>query len=451
MKALFILARDATYRAHGAFTRSISYAPLSLPVLAALTPPGWNVTLVDEGVQPPLTEGSFDVVGVSCVAASAPRAYELAAFWKRRGAHTILGGIHPTLMPDEAARHADTIVVGFAEHCLSRFWDDHAAGHPQARYEDDLGPRDGPGGGDRVVLHTPRPRRDLLAKRYMSAVGVIANHGCPHRCTFCAIGARCRHRSLPRPVADVVDELASLKTRRVVMLDPSFTADREYALELLAAMAPLRLRWGGLATLDVADDPPLLDALARAGCIGLLVGFESVTPASLARAAKTTNAVPGFKTAVSCLHEHGIRVLGTFVAGFDDDTPDSLDQTLAVIDEIGVDLPRFGILTPFPGTPLHRTLRAQGRILTDDLRLYDETHAVFAPARMSASALESAYLRWWREAYTYRRIRARARDPLSWSLNLAFRWHGRALARLVAQSRTNRARSGHHRYEETTC
>jgi len=451
MKALFILARDATYRAHGAFTRSISYAPLSLTVVAALTPPGWEVTLVDEGVQPPRTTGSFDVVGVSCVAASAPRAYELTDFWKRRGAYTLLGGIHPTLAPDEAARHADTTIVGFAEHCLPRFWDDYTAGRPQARYEDDLGPRGGTGGGGPVVLRTPRPRRDLLTNRYMSAVGVIANQGCPHRCTFCAIGARCLHRSLPRPVADVVDELTSLGARRVVMLDPSLTSDREYALELLAAMAPLRLRWGGLATLDVADDPPLLDALTRAGCMGLLIGFESVTPTNLARAAKTTNAVPAYKTAVGRLHEHGIRVLGTFVAGFDDDTPDSLAETLEVIDEIGVDLPRFGILTPFPGTPLHRALRAQGRLLTDDLRLYDETHAVFAPARMSAAALEDAYARSWREAYTYRRIRARASDPLSWSLNLAFRWHGRALARLVERSCTDRAESGSHRQEETTC
>ena len=431
MKALFILARDSTYRARGAFPRSISYAPLSLTVVAALAPPGWEVTLVDEGVQRPVTSGRYDVVGVSCVAASSARAYELTRFWRARGAHTILGGVHPSLVPDEAARHADTVVVGYAEDCLAAFWADFAAGCPRPVYRDSLGARGGPGGGAGLTLSMPRPRRDLLTNRYMSAVGVIANRGCRHRCTFCAIGAQCRHRDIVRPVGEVVAELRSLRRRRVVFLDPSLTSDRDYALELMAAIAPLKLTWGALATIDVADDPGLLTAMTGSGCMGLLIGFESITQASLVGSAKTINRASGYREVVAALHGHGLGVLGTFVVGFDEDTTESLAATGDAIAEIGVDLPRFGILTPFPGTPLHRRLADHGRILTGDLRLYDEAHAVFQPKNMTATELERAYAKLWRESYSFRRIAGRATDPLSWSLNVGFRHHGRQMARVA--------------------
>jgi|GEM_PF-5595704 len=358
MKALFILARTGHERPPDGRAGAPPPSP-TLIRLAALTPPWCEVTIINEATQPPAKSGEYDIVGVSCTAASASRAYNLTRTWSRRGAYTLLGGAHPTLVPDEAALYADTVVVGHAEDCLPQFWADIEVGEPKQRYDS-----------------APEP-------------------------------------VLP-PIDDVVAWLADAG-QPVVLPKAWVNSDREYALALFEALAPLELTWLATASLDWADDPELIAAAVRSGCQELRINFE------------TTIAVAQYRDSVSCLRAHGIRVTGDFTVGNDDDTEESLAGVTEGIDQLGVDLPRFTLTTPFPGTPLHRRLSRQDRILTDDLDLYDERHVVFEPLNMTATHLQNEFVRLWRDAYSYPRMVRRSGSRQAWSDNLRLRRHGRLL------------------------
>ncbi|MDR3294224.1 MAG: radical SAM protein [Clostridiales Family XIII bacterium] len=427
MDILFILPYDCSYRYKGGFTRSISYAPLTLSTLAALVPPELNarMTLVDEGVQKPATAGRFDLVAITCTTSAANRAYALCEFWRKKGSYVVLGGAHPTFMPAEAALHADSVFVGFAEYTFPQFFRDLAHGAPQKRYD-----ASAPG----ACLPLPDPRRDLISRRYMNIPTILANRGCSNHCSYCCIPRLWGGSGVARPVGEVVDEIKRLGRKRYILLDPSFSSDPEYAKELLHALIPLKITWSGLASIDIAEDDALFSLLPQSGCEGILSGFESLNAADLAQVGKKTNRVDGYRRAVRRFHAAGIPVLGCFVAGFDHDTAQSLYEMIDVIDEIGVDLPRFSVLTPFPGTPLYDAYEKQGRILTKDWDAYDTMHVVFAPRRMDADALQQTFYGIWKKAYETKRIlrrigHTRKNRALKLMANLGFQYYARHLAR----------------------
>jgi radical SAM superfamily enzyme YgiQ (UPF0313 family) len=381
---------------------------------------GATIDILDEGVEEPRLEGKrYDVVGITCVTSAAPRAYELADLFRAAGSIVVLGGYHPSLMPEEAAEHADAVVVGPAEEAWPRLLREIAeTGRPQERIYRAPVPS---------MLSMPVPARHLLqAGHYIPFPSVIASRGCTNGCSFC-VTHRVWDRSLcARPVAEVVDEIRTLRAKRVIFVDSNLTGDRERAAELFEALIPLRIKWGGSATLDFASDPELLELADRSGCDGVLVGFESVNESSLRAAGKSTNRVAEYERSVAALHRRDILVLGCFVFGFDHDDESIFADTLAFIDRAHVDLPRFSVLTPFPGTRLFDQMKADGRILTEDWSLYDERHAVFQPAHMAPAALEHGMHRAWREAFSAGRIggrvrRAGTRGGLALAYNLGFR------------------------------
>lgn len=214
-----------------------------------------------------------------------------------------------------------------------------------------------------------------------------------------------------RPVGDVVADIRSFGNRRFAFNDVSLVDDVDYAKELFRAILPLHREWGGLATVKVADDPELLDLMARSGCRYLLIGFESLNQAALGEIRKGMNREKRYHSLMNRLHGAGISVQGCFIFGFDHDDTSVFDATVARIDELGIDIPRFSILTPYPETALFQRLSAEGRILTRDWSNYDTMHVVFQPRQMSPDGLYLGFKRAYREAFTLGRIRRRIRHP----------------------------------------
>ncbi len=404
MKILLILPRDYTYHYHGLANKLIGpYAPLTLVTLAALVPTELEaqIDILDEGIQKPNYENkTYDLVGITCVTSSANRAYELSEYWRSRGAFVVLGGPHPTLMPKEALEHADAVVVGLAEETWPQLLRDFKNGSAQKCYETHY----------HGELSCPPPRRDLFPRLgYLPIPTVIANRGCQNHCFYCVVNQGAYARYVVRPIPEVIDEIRSLRTRQIMFLDPNLVSDRDYAKNLLEALIPLKLKWMAPAPSDIVYDRGLFDLMIRSGCNGVMIGFESFSQFSLDRSGKRFNQVHQYKEIVRALHTHGMAVLGCFMLGFDDDTPEVLTRTAETVYDIDIDLPRYALVTPFPGSHLFTRLKSEGRLLTEDWSLYDSQHVVFRPRHMSPARLQQIFSDTIYQSLSYRHIFHRAR------------------------------------------
>ncbi len=402
MKILLILPHDKIYRYRGFLKQSMPYAPLTLTTLALVpTELEAQIEIIDEGVQKPSYDNKrYDVVGITCVASSSTRAYQLAQYWRDKGSFVVLGGVHPTLMPEEAAQHADALAVGPGEKTWPQILRDFQNGTAQKIYQADYPPE----------LSSPIARRDLLPRhRYLPIPTIIANRGCTNHCHYCPVHKVYGGQSVTRPIEEVIDEIKRLQTKKILLFDPSPTSNKEYAKNFFAALLPLKIKWFGLATTDVVYDRELFELFVRSGCEGLMFGFESLSQASMDKSGKPFNQVGQYKEVVEILHRHQITVLGCFVLGFDEDTPKSLARTAEIVEELNIDLPRYAVLTPFPGTNLFTRLKNQNRILTEDYSFYDSEHVVFQPEQMSATELQQILYRTWQKTYRFSTMLKRAR------------------------------------------
>lgn len=423
MNILLILPKDRIYYYKGFLRNSLVYAPLTLTTLAALVPKELNadIDIVDEGVQKlKFTRKHYDIVGITCVTSTCKRAYELSAYYKSKGSYTVLGGIYPTLMPDEAAKHADTVIVGMAEKEWPRFLKDFSEGIPKSLYVHKQDCCE--------TLDCPTPLRNLQPKGlYMPIPTVIANRGCRNSCKFCTIKSIYRSKSLTKSIDKVIEEIKALKSKKILFLDPSPSSNREYAISLFKALIPLKIKWMGLSTSDVVYDDELFNLMAQSGCVGVLVGFETLVQENNSIYSKKINNVEKYREIVKKFHDNKISVLGHFIVGGDYDTKESLSNMLDLIDELGIDLPRFTILTPFPGTQFYKEMEKENRIITTDTDLYDTEHVVFKPKNMTPDELQRIYLKIKKEAYSYKRILARSKNTnhnkfLTLVSNIGFRF-----------------------------
>ncbi len=402
---------------------SFREAPLTLTTLAALVPPEINadITVIDESIQRVPFERAFDLVGISCMTGTAFRAYEIADEFRRQGSVVVLGGVHVSLRPEEARGHADTLIHGFAEISWPTLLRDWANGELLVDYH--IPPT--------TLAGLPLPRRDLQKRRsYMIPNTVFATRGCKRSCEFCTVAA------IPfgwqtRPVGDVIDEIRQIPSRRIAFNDVSIAEDREYAKELFTAMIPLGKKWGGLATLDITHDDELLALMHRSGCVYLLIGFESLGRSSLAGINKSFNRTDEYKRAIAKLHAHGIMIQGCFIFGLDQDDPTVFEQTVAGVNDLKIDIPRFAIYTPYPGTLAFSRLKTQGRILHEHWPHYDTQHVVFQPAQMTPEELDRGFRKAYEDAFTigsiHRRTFGKKNFPISFIGNLAYRKYIRRL------------------------
>ncbi len=427
LKIALISPKGPLYRRRGGiFKQSLRYMPLTLPTLAALVPNELNaeVVCIDEGIADVDLDLDADLIGMTVITGTAKRSYELASHFRKRGIKVVLGGPHVTLVPTDAQPHADSIVVGYAEEEWPRLLRDFATGEMLPRYTQSP---------NLDLAGSPHPKREVLPRsRYVTADVFEATRGCTHNCSFCVVPSAWGRKPLQKPVEEVVADIRHRRARRAIFIDLNLIADKEYATRLFEALVPLQIHWYGLATTLLCQDKPLLDLVARSGCRGLLMGFESLSHTNLGTNQKPFNNPDDFRFVVDQLHARNISLQGCFVFGLDEDTPDVFMETARFAVDAGIDLPRFAIVTPFPGTTLYDKLASEGRILTNDWELYDGQHVVFQPAGMTVEQLQQGNEMAWKYAYRFTSIARRLRKtPASWPLgiltNLGYRYYAHRL------------------------
>ena len=427
LRITLISPRGPLYRSRGGiWKKTMRYAPLTLTTLASLVPPEIpaDVSIIDEGIDEiNLDRIQADLVGISAITGTAPRSYELSAELRKRGIPVVLGGVHPTLVPEEAVRNADSTVVGYAEESWPQLLRDFVAGNLKKRYDQSPSLK---------LANLPFPHRKMYDSRMVNVGETIeATRGCIYQCDFCVVPAAWG-KPMQKPVADVIADLKQMGASRVIFLDLNLIADIPYAKELFTALIPLKIRWGGLATTTIAWDDELLDLAARSGCKGLLIGFESVNQATLLESKKAFNMRHDYRDVVKRVHARGIAIMGCFVFGMDNDTLDSFDETVALVMEARIDLPRYAIATPFPATGFYKRLKAAGRLLTEDWSLYDGQHVVYRPKNMTPDELLLNTRRAWKQTYSYKSIAkrlagSRTQLPIAIPANFGYRFYANHL------------------------
>lgn len=398
--------------------------PLALPLLAGLTPPEIDVCLIDENVEKADFEADADWVAISCMTASAPRAYEIADAFRRRGIPVVIGGIHPTVLPDEAAMHADAVVVGEAEPVWQTILDDLAAKTLKPRYE---------GFGRANMEGLPLPRRDLLrGDRYLTVNVVQTARGCPNGCSFCSVTAISGSRYRFRPIPEVVEEVKSLRGW-IGFVDDNIVGYPKRAKELFEALIPLKIKWVGQGDLSIAKDPELMKLAVKSGCQALFVGLESVTPENLIATSKRPNIGLDMSEAIRKIHKAGIEIIGSFVLGLDGDDKDVFRRTAEFAKRHKLVAAQFSVLTPFPGTVSRRELEDEGRVTDSDWSRYTMSNVSFKPKNMTAQELHNGQKATYRNFYSFQSILMRCltlRGKLIARLlvNLSYRYIGRGKA-----------------------
>ncbi len=378
----------------GPYVRSMREAPLTLTTLAAMLPdePDIEWRLVDGSIDPIPLDEDADLVGISVITGNAVRAYQLADHYRRRGIPVVLGGVHVSILPGEALQHADSIVIGMAERTWPRLVKDFRRGAMARVYRDEDSIRE-------WLTDVPIPRRDLQRPGgYMMPNTVHATRGCKRACDFCTVPV-VWPRYYKRPITDVIADIRSIRHRHFCFNDVSLVDDLDYARELFTAMIPLKKKWGGLATVDIARHPDLLDLMRRSGCVYLLLGFESASPASLQDMRKGFNRPVDYRDVVEALHQQDITVQGCFVLGSDNDDHTVFMETVQRVLDLRIDIPRYSLYTPYPGTPLFERMVAQNRILSFNWEDYDTMHVVFQPMKMSPEELYDGFKWTYRETF----------------------------------------------------
>ena len=410
--------------------RKLFVPNLGLLTVGGLTPPDIEVSLTDENVEEINFDKEADLIGISVTTHVAVRAYEISDTFRKKGKSVVLGGLHPSAMPEEAIQHADSVVLGEAEGVWKDLLQDFKSGKLKKFYQSkgwaDLG-------------HVSRPRRDLIeSKDYRLPNTVETSRGCPFRCSFCSVSLFFGGTYRFRPVQDVVNEVKSLKGKYLAFVDDNIAGHRQRAKELFKALAPCKKKWISQATTAFAHDEELVKLAAQAGCAAMYIGYESISPASLEEAGKSFNIAERYKEGVKRMHDYGIFVHASFIFGFDHDDISVFERTVKFAIDAKIDSASFTILTPNPGTPLYRKLIEENRMMRNDWWRQSRRKdtwcppIVFKPKLMTVDQLSEG-LKWaLKEFYSDRFILKRLADPRrQWFIrllvNLTYRKWARCL------------------------
>jgi radical SAM superfamily enzyme YgiQ (UPF0313 family) len=399
MKILLVFPKvehgQTTVKDKGSWNAFIFGNPIiTLPHIATITPKEHDVKIVNENYSDINLDEDIDLVGITCYTMTAPRVYQIADEFRKRGKKVVLGGYHPTALPNEAIQHADSIVKGEAEASWPKLLKDVENGKLKPFYEPDP---------DFDMSQIPPIRRDLIVLNPLLGA-VQSTRGCSNRCEFCAISSFCGHGVKQRPVENVVEEIIKMPNKLFIFHDPHLTARPNYARELFKEMIKQKVNksWLANGTTNVLSkiDDEFLNLARKAGCLEWFIGFESVSQKALNGIKKTHNKVENFKKLIKRLHKHGMAVQGGIIFGFDEDTPDIFDLTLEKMYEFELDIVEVNILTPYPGTPLFDRLEKEGRIITKDWSRYNQVDVVFKPKNMTEKELIEGARKVAKEFYT---------------------------------------------------
>ena len=369
MRILLLKPRWFVHGGQYRYLEHVRFTPLSLGILAALSE-GHEVRIVDGDWEKVPLEEDFDLVGITATTFTSERAFELADKFRARGAKVVIGGVHPSIMPDECLQHAHSAVAGEAEYVWKDVLADTGKGKLKPVYQ-----------ADRLtdMNDVPMPRRDLLSEPSWFAC-VQATRGCPNSCKYCYLPSVPWKKFRKRSLELVQEEIRQLKQSVLFFVDDNIFADRDYAVSIFDGIAKYRKAWSIQAPTTIGDDEALLDSMARSGCFNVQIGFQSFNKKSLQWAAVDHNVVDKYRGLVEKLHKRNILATGFFMFGFDSDGPDSFEGTAEMIKQIDLDDANLYILTPYPGTAMYAQFGREGRLLSGHERIhYGWSHAVFQP------------------------------------------------------------------------
>lgn len=352
---------------------------LSLPTIAGLTDERFNITIVDENIEEIDFNAKTDLVGITVMTALALRAYEISNEFRKKGIPVVLGGIHVSMLPEEASANADCIVIGEAECIWSEVLEDFIQGRMKKIYK---------GTWQHSLVNLPKPRLDLLKKdRYFSSSLVMASRGCPHDCNYCSVTIFWGKTFRYRPISEVIEEIKSLKDRMIFFADDNLYGNKIYAKKLFREMMPLKIKWSCQGDSLIANDEELLSLAAESGCRWIFIGIESISEKNLKQMRKSFNRARHYNESLKKIHQADINIFGSFIFGMDEDDENVFKDTVDFAIDAKLDAANFYILTPLPGTKLFEDMKDSGRLLHTHWDKYDANHVVFKPIKLTPEQL----------------------------------------------------------------
>ena len=393
MKLLLISPRSSDKKSPVGF----KVPQVALQIIAALTPENVKVSMVDEHISDIDFSKNYDLVGISIMTATAKRGYHLARIFKEKGSKVVFGGIHASVMPEEAINYGDAVVIGEAESSWPNLIEDFKQNSLKKYYENK----------EPDLSKAPLPKRDSRIDRSVLGIkwpGFYTTKGCPYDCEFCSVssvyGRKIRHLPIPLVIKDIENAYSKV----FLSLDDNVAANPKYAKDLFKEMARLNIEWGGQSTVSIAKDDELLQLCRKSGCRGLFVGLESVSTKSMSRMHKTLKSLKDNEDAIKKIQNTGIIFHPSFVFGFDDDTKAVFDDTLEFLYRNRITTATFNILTPYPGTRLYRRLKQEGRLISEDWSHYNHYTVTFRPKNMTERELAEGYFFLKKEFYSLSNI-----------------------------------------------
>ena len=382
--------------------------PLSLAALAGVTPKEVQLEMYDDRIEDIDYESPTDLVGITVETTTALRSYEIARRFKQRGTPVVLGGFHPTLMPEEAKQHADSIVIGQAEEAWPELLMDFSRGELRAKYV---------GSPDKFLRGSIPDKGVFNGRKYLPFSLIEAGRGCVYSCDFCAVREFFDGDYYPRSVDSIVEEIKQSGKRNLLIVDDNIASRKNHLEELCMALRPLNVNWASQASISVSEDDRLLDLMKLSGCKGLLIGFESLVDDNLRQMNKSANLRrKDYSKSVAKLRSRGIRVYGSFVVGYDFDTPETINETLnfAISEKLAIS--NLYPLTPLPATKLYTRLKEEGRLINPNWWLdYNHQYGtlVFEPKHFTPDELKNLCGQARRKFYSWSSIFQRSLDAES--------------------------------------
>ncbi len=399
MKKKILLIQPTPYDQHGQLVKKsrLYFVGLALPLLAALTPGDYEVELCYETIEDVPFDTDAELIGISSMGHAVMRTIDIAKKFRELGKTVILGGYMVSLMPEEAKKYGDSVMIGDAEETWGEMLSDYERGELKPVYQKKL-----------TKLETPLPRYELLLKKRIgNFLPVQAGRGCPKTCSFCSVYCLYRGQYLKRSIPDVIRDIKRVRElgfKQFLLLDDNIFSNREYAIELCAEIAKLKMKWMTQCSIDIAKDEELLDIIAKSGCYVLSFGLESISKESLLSMNKAWADPAKYAEQIRIIRKHGIDISTEMVVGADGDTLESIRETAKFISDNHVAVPRFYILTPIPGTKYFDEMQEENRIYNHDIYSYNSCEAVHIPKNMTPEELTKAYWELYNDVYTIKSI-----------------------------------------------